>query len=93
MFIIEDEAAAARQLERLCGKYLPEFNIAGSVKSVREAVSWLSINPSPDLIFMDVELTDGTLNVTLRANIDALLSGIDLDDLSDTNADQMDKDV
>lgn len=59
LFIIEDEAAASRQLKRLCEKYLPEFEIAGAVQSVREAVSWLSVNPSPEVIFMDVELTDG----------------------------------
>lgn len=59
LLIIEDEAAASRQLKRLCGKYLPEFEIAGAVQSVREAISWLSSNPSPEIIFMDVELTDG----------------------------------
>lgn len=59
LFIIEDEAAATRQLKRLCEKYLPEFEIAGAVKSVREAISWLSVNPMPEIIFMDVELTDG----------------------------------
>lgn len=59
LFIIEDEAAASRQLIRLCEKYLPDFEIAGTVKSVREAVSWLSVHPSPEVIFMDVELTDG----------------------------------
>lgn len=59
LFIIEDEAAATRQLKRLCEKYLPEFEIAGAVKSVREAISWLSIHPTPEVIFMDVELTDG----------------------------------
>lgn len=59
LFIIEDEAAATRQLKRLCEKYLPEFEIAGAVKSVREAISWLSVNPIPEVIFMDVELTDG----------------------------------
>jgi two-component system, LytTR family, response regulator len=59
LFIIEDEAAASRQLKRLCEKYLPEFEIAGAVQSVREAISWLSVNPTPEVIFMDVELTDG----------------------------------
>ena len=59
LLIIEDEAAASRQLKRLCMKYLPDFDVAGAVQSVREAVSWLSVNPSPEVIFMDVELTDG----------------------------------
>lgn len=59
LFIIEDETAATRQLQRLCERYLPDFEIAGAVQSVREAISWLSSNPNPEVIFMDVELTDG----------------------------------
>ena len=33
--------------------------VAGAVGSVKEAVEWLLANPDPDVIFMDVELTDG----------------------------------
>ena len=66
LLIIEDEAAAYRQLKRLCEKYLPEFEISGYCQSVREAVDWLLSNTSPEVIFMDVELTDGQCFDILR---------------------------
>lgn len=74
LLIIEDEAAAYRQLRRLCEKYLQEFEISGQVQSVREAVNWLSSNPSPDVIFMDVELTDGQcFDILTEVEIDSFV--------------------
>lgn len=74
LLIIEDEAAAYRQLQRLCEKYLQEFEISGPVQSVREAVNWLSSNPSPDVIFMDVELTDGQcFDILTEVEIDSFV--------------------
>lgn len=74
LLIIEDEAAAQRQLKRLCDKYLPDFEVAGVVQSVREAVSWLSVYPSPELIFMDVELTDGqSFDILREVDISSLV--------------------
>ena len=74
LLIIEDEAAAFRQLHRLCEKYLPEFTISGPVQSVRESVDWLSTNPSPDVIFMDVELTDGQcFDIITEVDIDSFV--------------------
>ncbi len=58
VLIIEDEIPAQIQLERLIHTHYPEFEIIARIDSVTASVAWLSRN-QPDLIFMDVELSDG----------------------------------
>ncbi len=55
--IIEDEKPAARRLDRM----LNRIGIIPLVMlhSVAESVAWLQNNPNPDLIFLDVQLSDG----------------------------------
>ncbi|MBK9254280.1 MAG: response regulator transcription factor [Saprospiraceae bacterium] len=55
--IIEDEKPAARMLQRK----LEKLNIPVQVMlhSVREAVEWFQQNPHPELIFLDIQLSDG----------------------------------
>jgi DNA-binding LytR/AlgR family response regulator len=56
--ILEDELPAQLQLKRLIEKYYPSFEISAMIGSLEEAAIWLS-NNSVDIIFMDVELSDG----------------------------------
>ncbi len=55
--IIEDEKPAARLLQRK----LEKLNIEVSVllHSVEEAIDWFSNNQHPELIFLDIQLSDG----------------------------------
>lgn len=57
VIIIEDEKPSARRLERM----LNSLNIQVKVllHSVSEAVSWLSNHSQPDLIMLDIQLSDG----------------------------------
>lgn len=59
-FIIEDEVMAQEALAAALKELFPDISVAGTAKSVKDAVAWLS-NPAnqPDIIFMDVELSDG----------------------------------
>lgn len=57
--IIEDEKIAAERLSGLIKKYDPSIEILEIIQSIRNAVNWLSINKTPDLIFMDIQLADG----------------------------------
>lgn len=59
ILIIEDEKPAAEQLMRLLRKQLPEAFFHGPVGSIQSSVDWLEKNPSPDLIFLDIQLEDG----------------------------------
>jgi len=57
VIIIEDEKPAARRLSRL----LEELDVKVSVMlhSVEESINWFQVNEHPDLIFLDIQLSDG----------------------------------
>jgi two-component system response regulator LytT len=55
--IIEDEKPAARLLQRKLEKL--NINVAVMLHSVEEAIDWFSKNEHPDLIFLDIQLSDG----------------------------------
>ena len=57
--IIEDETAAARNLEAILADIEPDAEVLGVLESVSESVEWLRTHPSPDLLFMDIHLADG----------------------------------
>jgi DNA-binding LytR/AlgR family response regulator len=57
VLIIEDEKPAARLLQRKLQKLGLE---AGTMlHSVEESIEWFSNNPHPELIFLDIQLSDG----------------------------------
>lgn len=60
LLIIEDEVLAADKLEAMILRYNPHYQIVAKIRSVEHAVKWLNENNSPDLIFMDIHLLDGT---------------------------------
>lgn len=57
--IIEDEAPAAKRLERLLSELRPPVITLCVTDSVETSVEWLKRNPHPDVIFMDIRLADG----------------------------------
>jgi len=59
ILIIEDEEQAAKKLIRMVRERLPETFIHGPIESVEASVNWLNNNPAPDLILMDIHLSDG----------------------------------
>ena len=58
--IVEDETAAAVNLTSLLNRMFPYMNVAAQLESVTETVEWLSRNETPDLMFMDIHLADGS---------------------------------
>jgi DNA-binding LytR/AlgR family response regulator len=55
--IVEDEKPAARRLQRLLEKQ--QLDVQAVLHSVQEAVAYLSSNHHPELIFLDIQLSDG----------------------------------
>ena len=57
VIIIEDEKPAARRLQRM----LQKEGITSEVllHSVNDSLEWFARHPAPDLIFADIQLTDG----------------------------------
>lgn len=72
IIIIEDEKPAARLLQRKVEKL--GLEITGMLHSVEEAIQWFQNNTHPDLIFLDIQLSDGLSfeifeNVTINSAI------------------------
>lgn len=57
VLIIEDEKPSARRLQRMLEKQNVAVNVM--LHSVGEAVEWFANNEHPDLIFLDIQLSDG----------------------------------
>lgn len=57
--IIEDETLTAERLAKLLEKHT-NVNVITQLHSVKSAVKWLSQNELPDLLFLDIQLGDGT---------------------------------
>ncbi|TDB64033.1 LytR/AlgR family response regulator transcription factor [Arundinibacter roseus] len=60
ILIIEDESPAGVYLQNLILQIDPSAQVLAILESVELSVEWLSSHPSPDLIFLDVQLGDGT---------------------------------
>lgn len=57
--IIEDETATVRNLKAILKNVAHEIDVVVTLDSVKKSVLWLSSNPHPDFIFMDIQLADG----------------------------------
>lgn len=59
VLIIEDEKPAADRLQKLLKEADPQIQILSVLVSVRTSVQWFKENTAPDLVFMDINLSDG----------------------------------
>lgn len=59
VLIVENEKPAVVGFSRLLKKIDPDIIVVGITETVESTINWLHANPSPDLIFMDIQLDDG----------------------------------
>jgi len=59
VLIIEDEPHAQKELKRLLNKADPSIQVLDCLDSVEDSVNWIKNNESPDLLFLDIQLSDG----------------------------------
>lgn len=60
VLIVEDETAAYENMAEALHAIDPTIEIAANTESVARTAEWLQGNPPPDLIFMDIHLSDGS---------------------------------
>lgn len=60
ILIVEDETAAYENLVDILAEIDPSIQIAGNPESIKQTINWLQSNQSPDLILMDIHLSDGS---------------------------------
>lgn len=59
VLIIEDEELTARRLKKMINEYDPEILILATLDSIEQSVKWFRNNKEPDLVFLDIQLSDG----------------------------------
>jgi DNA-binding LytR/AlgR family response regulator len=57
--IIEDENLIAQELMATIQTVSPDIEILTILPDVESSVAWLKSNPQPDLLFMDIKISDG----------------------------------
>src|SRR4030042_7020669 len=60
ILIVEDETAAYENLVDILKGIDPSIKIAGYTESISQTIRWLQNNQMPDLILMDIHLSDGS---------------------------------
>jgi DNA-binding LytR/AlgR family response regulator len=58
--IIEDEKPAAEKLQQAVERIDKSYQVIAQLHSVQATIEWLQGHEQPDLLFMDIELSDGT---------------------------------
>lgn len=58
VLIVEDETTSYKNLLGILREVAPDIEVVGNTESVRDTVCWLNDNEKPDLIFMDIHLSD-----------------------------------
>ncbi|MGN6292468.1 MAG: LytR/AlgR family response regulator transcription factor [Chitinophagaceae bacterium] len=59
VLIVEDEELAVKKLVKTLTSVDPDAEVVGVADSIMATVKWINSNPLPDLILMDIELSDG----------------------------------
>lgn len=59
VLIIEDEPIAAERLQALILEVRPGYQIINILTSISDVIKWFGENKTPDLIFLDIHLSDG----------------------------------
>ncbi|MDR2234319.1 MAG: LytTR family DNA-binding domain-containing protein [Tannerella sp.] len=60
ILIVEDETVACENIIAMLSEIDPELEITGNTESIKQTVKWLQNNNLPDLILMDIHLSDGS---------------------------------
>ena len=57
--IIEDEIPAARMLTSMISSLRPSWEVITIAGSIEESIDWFKENEQPDILFLDIHLSDG----------------------------------
>lgn len=59
VIVVEDEIHSGTMLAKMVGRLRPNWEVKATLQSVADTVAYLQSNPSPDVVFLDIELADG----------------------------------
>lgn len=74
IIIVEDEIHNYRLIRGMIENIRPDWEIVECFESVKSTVNWLESNTAPDLIFMDIQLTDGiSFSIFDQTNVESMV--------------------
>ncbi|MFK5854751.1 MAG: LytTR family DNA-binding domain-containing protein [Bacteroidota bacterium] len=59
VLIVEDEPHAQIEMKRLFTNCSYNIHVIDCIDSVEDAINWINNNPEPDIMFFDIQLSDG----------------------------------
>lgn len=59
VLIIEDETAAAQNLQTILRSVVTDVQVLDVIDTVEDSIEWFRSNDMPDIVFMDIQLSDG----------------------------------
>lgn len=74
ILIIEDEIPAQRMLKEMLAELDYEIKVVGCLNSIKSSVEWFKNNPHPELVLMDIQLSDGiSFNILEQVTIESMI--------------------
>lgn len=59
VLIVEDEILTSKRLKKMLLTLDSSIEVIDMIDSIESSVEWFNNNPAPDLVFMDIQLSDG----------------------------------
>ncbi|NOU62119.1 LytR/AlgR family response regulator transcription factor [Marinifilum caeruleilacunae] len=74
VLIIEDEIPAQRLLKEIINQIEPPVELVGCLNSVESAVKWFQTNIHPEIVLLDIQLSDGlSFEIFQQINITSMV--------------------
>ncbi len=74
VLIIEDEIPAQRMLKEMAAELDYEIEVVGCLNSVKSSVDWFKHNPHPEVVLMDIQLSDGiSFDILKQVTIESMI--------------------
>ncbi len=74
VLILEDELPAQRLLKETLEELNIEIDVLDCLNSVQSSVEWLNKNPHPDIVLLDIQLSDGiSFDIFKQVKVDSMI--------------------
>lgn len=74
VLIIEDEKPAQRILQQMLADMEQDIEVVGCLDSIQASLRWFAANTHPDLVLMDIQLSDGiSFSILEQTTIDSMI--------------------
>jgi DNA-binding LytR/AlgR family response regulator len=74
VLIIEDEIPAQRMLKKMLTELDYEIEVVGCLDSIKSSVEWFKNNPHPEIVLLDIQLSDGiSFDILEQTAIDSMI--------------------